>query len=286
MGIQTKSSLIALSSWLTLGLSELEVKLSLLPKAKLTHNSAPIPNQGDAVAAQLTAMQQQFGVFQLVVAQLLTRNNPGDPLINLLNPTQPYSITSSSTVRAPTNSTCSCLHLPPRSISSYIEMTSAFVTKFSSKRLIQKTTFELMRVMQRDGESLKNYMSRFNDAILVASSLDQAVRIVAVIQGLNHERFRDSLIKHPTVTFNEVNDRNLKFITVEEYALSQKPVPTKNQNPAWRDEGQSRKWMKTIQNRGPMSIPTLRFERLNSVTLQQTSNQAPVTWTPFNLPRS
>ncbi|GLU03807.1 hypothetical protein SLE2022_209850 [Rubroshorea leprosula] len=31
-------------------------------------------------------MQQQFGVFQIVLAQLLARNNPGDPLINLLNP--------------------------------------------------------------------------------------------------------------------------------------------------------------------------------------------------------
>ncbi|GKV44645.1 hypothetical protein SLEP1_g51807 [Rubroshorea leprosula] len=33
-------------------------------------------------------MQQQFGIFQLVLAQLLAQNNLGDPLINLLNPTQ------------------------------------------------------------------------------------------------------------------------------------------------------------------------------------------------------
>ncbi|GKV15178.1 hypothetical protein SLEP1_g25980 [Rubroshorea leprosula] len=49
------------------------------------HNSASTANQ-DVVATQLAAMQQQFGVFQLVLAQLLARNNPGDPLINLLNP--------------------------------------------------------------------------------------------------------------------------------------------------------------------------------------------------------
>ncbi|GKV33126.1 hypothetical protein SLEP1_g41667 [Rubroshorea leprosula] len=48
------------------------------------HNSASTANQ-DVVAAQLATMQQQFGVFQLVLAQLLARNNPGDPLINLLN---------------------------------------------------------------------------------------------------------------------------------------------------------------------------------------------------------
>ncbi|GKU97907.1 hypothetical protein SLEP1_g10981 [Rubroshorea leprosula] len=49
------------------------------------HNSAFTANQ-DVVATQLAAMQQQFGVFQLVLAQLLAGNNPGDPLINLLNP--------------------------------------------------------------------------------------------------------------------------------------------------------------------------------------------------------
>ncbi|GLT26823.1 hypothetical protein SLA2020_018650 [Shorea laevis] len=52
------------------------------------HNSTPTSNHKNAVTAQLVAMQQQFGVFQLVLAQLLAQNNPGDPLINLLNPAQ------------------------------------------------------------------------------------------------------------------------------------------------------------------------------------------------------
>ncbi|GLT96646.1 hypothetical protein SLE2022_142530 [Rubroshorea leprosula] len=165
-------------------------------------------------------------------------------------------------------------------------MASAFATKFSSRRLIRKTTSELMRVKQRDGESLKNYMSRFNDAVLEVSSFDQAVGIAAVISGLNHERFRDSLLKHPATTFSEVNDRSLKFITVEEYALLQKPTPSKNQNPDWRDENPSKKRMRTVQNLGPMSTSTPRFGRPNSTPPQQPAGKPPVTWTLFNLPRS
>ncbi|GKV50351.1 hypothetical protein SLEP1_g57059 [Rubroshorea leprosula] len=138
--------------------------------------------------------------------------------------------------------------LPPRSISSYTEMASAFATKFSSRRLIRKTTSELMRVKQRDGESLKNYMSRFNDAVLEVSSFDQAVGIAAVIAGLKHDRFRDSLIKHAATTFSEVNDRSLKFITAEEYALAQNPPPSKNQNPEWRDDNPSQTRMRMAQN--------------------------------------
>ncbi|GKU95478.1 hypothetical protein SLEP1_g8835 [Rubroshorea leprosula] len=55
------------------------------------HNSTSTANQ-DVVTTQLAAMQQQFGVFQLVLAQLLARNNPGDVLINLLNPAQQPSV--------------------------------------------------------------------------------------------------------------------------------------------------------------------------------------------------
>ncbi|GKV11390.1 hypothetical protein SLEP1_g22653 [Rubroshorea leprosula] len=362
------------------------------------HNSTSTANQ-DIVATQIVAMLQQFGVFQLILAQLLARNNPGDPLINLLNPAPqppapqqnpqpvqhapalsesqgqshiapvqqplPDDVTrrldsleklvadqrgappphhAADSIAHPLNTNItlepypagfkipqletydgmkdpddhlhafySCMqaqnasdalmckifpstfrgnartwyyNLPPRSISSYTEMASTFATKFSSRRLIRKTTSKLMRVKQRDGESLKNYMSIFNDAVLEVSSFDQAVGIAAVISGLKHDRFTDSLIKHPATTFSEVNDRSLKFITVEEYALAQNPTPSKNQNPEWRDDNLSKKRMRMVQNRGPMPTFTPRFGGLNSTLPQQPAGKTPVNWTPFNLPRS
>ncbi|GKV48237.1 hypothetical protein SLEP1_g55063 [Rubroshorea leprosula] len=362
------------------------------------HNSTSTTNQ-DVVTAQLAAMQQQFGVFQLVLAQLLAKSNPGDPLINLLNPTQqppapqqnpqpvqpapairesqgqshiapaqqpiPDDVThrldsleklvaehrgappphhAADSIPHPLNSNItlepypagfkipqletydgtkdpddhlhafySCMQaqnasnvlmckifpstlrgnartwyhsLPPKSISSYTEMTSAFATKFSNRRLIRKTTSELMRVKQRDGESLKNYMSRFNDAVLEVSSFDQAVGIAAVISGLKHDKFKDSLIKHAATTFSEVNDTSLKFITAEEYALAQNPPSSKNQNPNWRDDNPSRKRMRMAQNRGSMLTSPTRVRKPNSTPLQQSAGKPPVNWTPFNLPRS
>ncbi|GKV06071.1 hypothetical protein SLEP1_g18002 [Rubroshorea leprosula] len=114
-------------------------------------------------------------------------------------------------------------------------------------------------------------MSRFNDVVLEVNSFDQAVGITAVISGLKHDRFRDSLIKHAAITFSEVNDRSLKFITAEEYALAQNPTPSKNQNPEWRDDNLSRKRMKMAQNRGPIPTSTPRFGRSNSTPLQQSA---------------
>ncbi|GKV04959.1 hypothetical protein SLEP1_g17036 [Rubroshorea leprosula] len=169
------------------------------------HNSASTANQ-DVVAAQLAAMQQQFGVFQLVLAQLLARNNAGDPLINLLNPTpQPPT---------PQQNPEPVQHAPAVSESqgqSHIAPVQQPLHDDVTRRLDSW-----------DGESLKNFMSRFNDAVLEVSSFDQAVGITAVISGLSHERFRDSLLKHLATTFSEVNDRSLKFISAEEYALSLK----------------------------------------------------------------
>ncbi|GKV34076.1 hypothetical protein SLEP1_g42498 [Rubroshorea leprosula] len=211
----------------------------------LAHNSASTPNQGNVVTTQLAAMQQQFGVFQIVLAQLLARNNPGDPLINLLNLTQQPPVQQQDPQLVQ--------HAPALSESqgqSHVAPVQQPLPNDVTRRLdsLEKLAAK-QRVKQRDGESLKNYMSRFNDAILEVSSFNQAIGIAAVIQGLQHERFGDSLIKHPAATFNEVNDRSLKFITTEEYALSQKPFLPKNQNLDWKDEGQSRKWIKTVQSR-------------------------------------
>ncbi|GKV35996.1 hypothetical protein SLEP1_g44183 [Rubroshorea leprosula] len=356
----------------------------------------------DLVTAQLNAMQQQFGVFQLVLAQLLARDNPTDPLIHLLNPAppvppQPAQQPANSPVRsaAPTASQAQS-HIPPQpqnppqpaasdvsrrldnlekllaenknpqpqvppistsipaplntkitqepyppgfrmplfetydgtkdpddhlhaffsimqaqnasdalmckmfpstlrgnartwyhtlrpnSINAYAELATSFATKFSSRRLIKKTTPELMRITQREGESLKNYMNRFNDAMLEVNAFDEAVGVTVVMQGLNHDRFRDNLVKNTPTTFDEVNQRSLKFIKAEEYVLSKPQPPKEARTPIWRDESQSRKKFKPTQNRGPIPVPKL--DRPSSSTLQ--TRPTPPSWTSFTIPRS
>ncbi|GKV01291.1 hypothetical protein SLEP1_g13856 [Rubroshorea leprosula] len=320
----------------------------------------------DPVTTQLNAMQQQFEVFQLVLAQLLARDNSTDPLIHLLNPVHPgapqpaqqpvnspaRSITPTTSqaqshippqpqnppqlavsdvsrrldniekllvenknpqpqvppvptsIPTPLNTkitqepyppgfrmpqfetydgtkdpddhlhafffvmqaqnasdTLMCKMFPstlcgnartwyhtlrPNSISAYAELATSFATKFSSRRLIKKTTPELMRIMQRKGESLKNYMNRLNDAMLEVNAFDEAVGITAVIQGLNHDRFRDNLIKHTPTTFDE-----------------------------------SRKKFKPTQNRGPIPVPKLDRPGSNAPQMQPRQPS----WTSFTVSR-
>ncbi|GKV43086.1 hypothetical protein SLEP1_g50424 [Rubroshorea leprosula] len=239
------------------------------------HNSASTANQ-DVVAVQLAVMQQQFGVFQLVLAQLLARNN-----LALAQQPLPDDVTQhldsleklvAEQRGAP----------PPRYIADSIPHplnTNITLEPYPAG-------FKIPQLETYDGtKDPDDHLHAFY-SLLEVSSFDQAVGTAAVISSLNHERFGDSLIKHPTTTFNEVNDRSLKFITIEEYTLSQKPTPSKNQSPNWRDENQSRKRMRTVQNRGPMSTSTPRFGRPNLAPPQQSASKPPVTWTPFTLPRS
>ncbi|GKV34728.1 hypothetical protein SLEP1_g43074 [Rubroshorea leprosula] len=235
------------------------------------HNSTSTANQ-DVVAAQLAAMNNSLNPQPVQHASALSESQGQSHIAPAQQPL-PNDVTRR-------------LDSLEKLVAEQREMASAFATKFSSRRLIRKTTSELMRVKRRDGESLKNYMSRFNDVVLEVSSFDQVVGIAVMISGLKHDRFQDSLFKHPATTFSEVNDRSLKFITAEEYALAQNSTPPKNQNPNWRDENPSRKRMRMAQNRGPMSTSTPRFRRPNSAPPQQSTGKPPVTWTPFNLPRS
>ncbi|GKV01449.1 hypothetical protein SLEP1_g14000 [Rubroshorea leprosula] len=161
--------------------------------------------------------------------------------------------------------------LKPYSISSYVEMVAAFATKFSNRRLIKKTTAELMRVAQREGESLKNYLNRFNDAVLEIDSFDQAVGIAAITEGLAHERFRDSLIKHPPASFEEVNDRSCNFITTEEYVLSQKPSAINDNKNTWKEEGPHKKKFKATQNRDKKQNGSQKASALTELTHLQRS---------------
>ncbi|GKU89192.1 hypothetical protein SLEP1_g3360 [Rubroshorea leprosula] len=236
------------------------------------HNSTSIANH-DIVAAQLATMQQQFGVFQLVLAQLLPRNNPGDPLINLLNPAQqplPPQQNPQPVQHAPTLSESQDQsHIAPAQqplpdeVTRRLDSLEKLLNTYDGTKDLDDHLHAFYSYMQVQNASnalmckiFSSTLRAMPELVLEVSSFDQAVRIAAVISGLNHDRLKDSLIKHPATTFSE------------------------------RDENPSKKRMRMTQNRGLMPTSTLRFERPNSAPPQQSASKPPVTWTPFNLPRS
>ncbi|GKV01672.1 hypothetical protein SLEP1_g14210 [Rubroshorea leprosula] len=97
--------------------------------------------------------------------------------------------------------------LPRHSIDSFSQLAKLFSNKFASQREIKPTATELMQVNQKEGESLRDYMQRFNKATLDIDNVPDTICLSALLHGLKRGRFLDDLLENPPKTWNEVNDR-------------------------------------------------------------------------------
>ena len=74
--------------------------------------------------------------------------------------------------------------LPPSSISSFRELSIAFVSHFIGARTYRKPSYHLLTIKQGSQESLKSYVQRFNAESLKIDIPDEKFAITAFIAGL------------------------------------------------------------------------------------------------------
>ncbi|GKU88075.1 hypothetical protein SLEP1_g2380 [Rubroshorea leprosula] len=117
--------------------------------------------------------------------------------------------------------------LPKHSIDSYSQLAKLFSNKFASQREIKRTANELMQVHQKEGESLRDYMQRFNKATLDIGNVPDTICLFALLHGLKHGRFLDDLLENPPKTWNEVNNRSASFILSEDFQSSKRRADDK-----------------------------------------------------------
>ncbi|KAL2480353.1 Uncharacterized protein Adt_33319 [Abeliophyllum distichum] len=106
--------------------------------------------------------------------------------------------------------------LPPRSISTFTDFANKFAICFSSSARKKKTNMGLMQVTQDRGESLREYMSRFNRTILGIKNLQMSSVIAALLSGLRNHGFRASLSKKLAESMTELLWRGEEYIDQEE----------------------------------------------------------------------
>ncbi|GKV05103.1 hypothetical protein SLEP1_g17147 [Rubroshorea leprosula] len=135
--------------------------------------------------------------------------------------------------------------LPRDSIDSYSHLAKLFSNKFASQREIKRTATELMQVNQREGESLRDYMQRFNKATLDIDNVPDTICLSALLHGLKRGRFLDDLLENPPRTWNEVNDRSASFILSEDFQSSKRRADDKQskiqEQPPRREEKKKQK---------------------------------------------
>lgn len=106
--------------------------------------------------------------------------------------------------------------LPRSSIHSFKDPKKVFLHQFVSSKKSTKNSLYLMTIKQGANESLRDYMTHFNDAILEIPGVEATLKIHSFVKGSKPGHLFASLIKKPAKTFDELLARVQKYINMEE----------------------------------------------------------------------
>ena len=108
--------------------------------------------------------------------------------------------------------------LPPSSISSFRELSIAFVSHFIGDRTYRKPSYHLLTIKQSSQESLRSYVQRFNAESLMVDIPNEKFAITAFIAGLGVQSkdLMFSISKNPQASMAEVLAKAEKYINGEE----------------------------------------------------------------------
>ena len=114
--------------------------------------------------------------------------------------------------------------LPPSSVSSFRELSIAFVFYFIGARTYRKPSYHLLSVKQSPQKSLRSYVQRFNAESLKVDVPDEKFAITAFIVelGVQSKDLMFSILKDPQASMSEVLAKAEKYINGEEALISKK----------------------------------------------------------------
>ncbi|XP_022154446.1 uncharacterized protein LOC111021718 [Momordica charantia] len=102
--------------------------------------------------------------------------------------------------------------LPARSISTYNQLRKEFISQFSSRHYNRKTATHLATVRQKEGETLREYVTRFQKEQLKVAHCSDDSSMCYFLTGLADETLTVKLGEEVTSTFVEVLQKAKKVI--------------------------------------------------------------------------
>ncbi|RDX88588.1 hypothetical protein CR513_29803, partial [Mucuna pruriens] len=109
--------------------------------------------------------------------------------------------------------------LPPRSIQTFKDLADSFVSQFAANKVKKLEVADLFDIKQVEGESLKSYLARFNNATVRVDDPDQKFFVKAFQKGLRAGPFSDALALRKPASMEEIHARAEKHVEVEEDQL-------------------------------------------------------------------
>ncbi|XP_065635625.1 uncharacterized protein LOC136070123 [Quercus suber] len=132
--------------------------------------------------------------------------------------------------------------LTPNSISTFKELSAQFTSHFIGGHRYKKSTTCLISIRQREDETLRSYITRFNKEALSIDEADDKILVVAFTNGLWKGKFLFSLYKNDPKTMSEVLYRATKYMNAEDALLAREERPRKRERQVdvRQDQGQKR----------------------------------------------
>ena len=132
--------------------------------------------------------------------------------------------------------------LPLSSVSSFRELSIAFVSHFIGGRTYRKPSYHLLSVKQSPQERLRSYVQRFNAESLKVDVPDEKFAITAFIVGLGVQSkdLMFSILKNPRASMAEVLAKAKKYINSEEALISKKGSSSTHKEKSMTDKQRER----------------------------------------------
>ena len=119
--------------------------------------------------------------------------------------------------------------LMPSSISTFKELSAQFTSHFIGGHRYKKSTTCLMNIKQREDETLRSYITRFNKEVLSIDKADDKILVAAFTNRLRKGKFLFSLYKNNLKTMSDVLYKATKYMNAEDALLACEDKPRKRE---------------------------------------------------------
>lgn len=135
--------------------------------------------------------------------------------------------------------------LTPSSINTFKELSAQFTSHFIGGHQYKRSTTCLMSIKQREDETLRAYITRFNKETLSIDEADDKILVAAFTSGLHKGKFLFSLYKNDPKTMTDVLYRATKYMNAEDALLAREEKPKKRERQENTQQDRGRKATRT-----------------------------------------
>ncbi|KAL2250039.1 UNVERIFIED_CONTAM: hypothetical protein Sindi_2477600 [Sesamum indicum] len=129
--------------------------------------------------------------------------------------------------------------LPAGTISSLEQLVQHFLHHFSMNKKVPKMAASPFTIRQREGETLRDYIQRFVDAVHEVPHVNQELLASIVQHNLQSGRFKESIAGKPSSTMEDLLVRFQKYIRIEESNALDPSLSGKRKG--WEEEKEPKK---------------------------------------------